>query len=312
MVLADEIEYFALSYGMNVKDVQDKISVATAHIDNSFDKKDVFKDTIKELRNEIAVKFFSKIVDTIQVAKVVQNLQDDAIHLKLKQWPEELILPKYETIKGDVFKHNADVYVYIVPFKGDLAKIGTIICSRTHPAFLSKLIEYFVPEIQLGKIKINNIVREPGSRAKVAIEKTDKKINAIGTIIGKNLSRIKKIRAQIANEQIDLIEYSDDIIQYIKNSLSPARVINVEHLGDDRYRAYVANYQFSLAIGPNAQNVRLAVRLTGAKIDIKVAPSISDPTSKPSNKVGTSSGPTFKSPNKSATSSGPTFKPPQK
>jgi N utilization substance protein A len=272
-----EIEYFINSYKIDPYELEKKYQLIKSKIHSEDQRKIELEKIIREEKNKVTYEFYNKIQDTIQKGTIVQDIKDTSYHIKLPDWPDELILPDFEAIKGDDFKHNDSVLVYIVPFNSKVKQIKKIICSRTHPMFLQRLIEYFVPEVKNNEIEIKNIVREPGSRAKVAIYKnpnnlnTKKETNIIGAILGKKLDRINKIRREINGEQIDLVQYSAETLEYIKNALSPARVVKVEHLADVNYRAFVSSYQLSLAIGPNAQNVRLAVRLTDFKIDIKVA-----------------------------------------
>ena len=144
--------------------------------------------------------------------------------------------------------------------------------SRTHPGLLRKLLELEVPEIREGTIEIKGIVREAGTRSKVAVLSFDANVDPVGACVGAKGARIKSISAELSGERMDVIIWSGDPLQFIRNALSPAKVMRVEPLleEDRAVNVYVRPDQLSLAIGKAGQNVRLAARLTGWKIDIKV------------------------------------------
>ena len=147
--------------------------------------------------------------------------------------------------------------------------------SRTHSGFVRRMFEQEVPEIFDGTIEIKGITREAGSRTKMAVVSKDPNVDAIGACIGQHGARIGRILEELGNEKVDIIKYSDDPEEYIKEALSPAKVLSVEIIDDGENggkkscRATVPDGQLSLAIGNKGQNVRLAARLTGWKIDIR-------------------------------------------
>ena len=142
--------------------------------------------------------------------------------------------------------------------------------SRVHPGLVRRLFELEVPEIQEGVVSIENIIREAGSRSKMAVSSSDDNVDPIGACIGNKGMRINRIVEELHGERIDIVKYSEDLAEYVRAALSPANVISVEIAeGERAARVIVAPDQLSLAIGKEGQNARLAARLTGCKIDIK-------------------------------------------
>jgi N utilization substance protein A len=147
-----------------------------------------------------------------------------------------------------------------------------IIVSRTHPGLLKRLLELEIPEIAEGTVEIKSIVREAGARAKVAVRSLDMNVDPVGACVGNAGARIKSISDELGGERIDVIVWSDEPMQFVRNALSPAKAAKIEPVIEQEHalRVYVRQDQLSLAIGKAGQNVRLAARLTGWKIDIKV------------------------------------------
>jgi N utilization substance protein A len=147
-----------------------------------------------------------------------------------------------------------------------------IVVSRSHPGLLRKLLELEIPEIREGTIEIREIVRESGARAKVAVSTLDSNVDPVGACIGNAGSRIKSISKELGGERIDVVVWNSDPLLFIRNALSPARVVKVEPVLEQErsVQVFVRPDHLSLAIGKAGQNVRLAARLTKWKIDIKV------------------------------------------
>lgn len=180
----------------------------------------------------------------------------------------ELILPKTEQIPGDFFKKGDSVRAVV--FKVDMRNNSpVIILSRTAPSFLEKLFEMEVPEIYDGLITIKKIVREPGERAKVAVESYDDRIDPVGACVGMKGSRIHGIVRELRNENIDVINYTANAQLLIQRALSPAKITSIK-LDEENKRAevFLKPDQVSLAIGKGGHNIRLAGRLTGYEIDV--------------------------------------------
>lgn len=180
----------------------------------------------------------------------------------------ELILPKTEQIPADYFKKGDSIRAVVD--KVEMANANPrIIISRTAPAFLQRLFELEVPEIFDGLITIKKIVREPGERAKVAVESYDDRIDPVGACVGMKGSRIHGIVRELRNENIDVINYTNNTQLYIQRALSPARIGSIK-LDDEHMTAavYLKSDQVSLAIGRGGHNIKLAGKLTGYEIDV--------------------------------------------
>ena len=180
----------------------------------------------------------------------------------------ELILPKSEQIPGDFFRKGETIRAVIkkVEMRNNTP---VIILSRTHPTFLEKLLEIEVPEILDGLIVVRKIVREPGERAKVAVESYDDRIDPVGACVGMKGSRIHGIVRELHNENIDIINYTTNTQLLIQRSLTPARVNRID-INHERKHAdiYMDTDQVSLAIGKRGANIKLAQQLTGYSIDV--------------------------------------------
>ncbi|EKE04316.1 MAG: hypothetical protein ACD_20C00086G0006 [uncultured bacterium] len=184
----------------------------------------------------------------------------------------EAILPIREQIPGEYYRVNDRIRVYVLDVK-ETTRLPQVIVSQVHPRIVQELFELEVPEIEDGIVEIVSISREAGYRTKIAVASNDPEVDPVGACIGPRGSRIQTIVNELKNEKIDIIRYSDDPAEFIINALSPARIVTVEilaHTEDTREAlVIVPNDQLSLAIGREGQNVRLAHRLTGWRIDIK-------------------------------------------
>jgi len=181
----------------------------------------------------------------------------------------EGMIPNAEQIHRETFKRGERIRAYIYDVKR-ISKGPQILLSRTHPAFLKALFELEVPEISEGLIEIVSIAREPGNRGKIAVKTMDRDIDPVGACVGMRGSRVQGVVQELRGEKIDIVPYSEDHVKYVCNALSPAKVDRV-YMYDDTHsmEVVVPDEQLSLAIGKNGQNVRLAARLTGWKIDVK-------------------------------------------
>jgi len=181
------------------------------------------------------------------------------------------ILPYDEQIPGERYRQGERIRALL--FRVDEGARGTFLkLSRSHPRFLVKLFETEVPEMANGTVEVKAIVREPGSRAKIAVSSSDEHIDPVGSLVGQRGVRVAVVTSELGGEKIDVVEWSEDPKEFVKESLKPAEVLDTE-LIEDEHRAIVqvAEDQQSLAIGRGGQNVRLAARLTGWKIDIRSA-----------------------------------------
>jgi N utilization substance protein A len=179
------------------------------------------------------------------------------------------ILPYEEQIPGERYKQGERVRAYLYAVE-DSPKGILLRLSRSHPKFLHKLFEVEAPEIAAGTVQIKAIAREAGSRSKIAVTSTDSHIDPIGSMVGQRGVRVSTVMSELGGEKIDIIEWSEEPSKFIADSLSPAKAISV-HINKEENKAVVevSEDQQSLAIGKGGQNVRLAAKLTGWKIDIQ-------------------------------------------
>lgn len=173
-----------------------------------------------------------------------------------------------ESVPGEHYRVGARLRFYVLAVQED-PKRPSIVLSRSHPKFVVKLFELEVPEMADGIVEIKAIAREAGSRTKVAVASSEEGIDPVGSAVGQRGTRVMAVTNELGNEKIDVIEWSPEEEKYIANSLSPAKVKLVEVLPRREARVLVAEDQLSLAIGKGGQNVRLAAKLTGWKIDVR-------------------------------------------
>jgi transcription termination/antitermination protein NusA len=197
----------------------------------------------------------------------VQRFEGGSIIVNLGR--AEGVIPVSEQIFKEVYKRGERIRAYILEVKR-ITKGPQIILSRTHPGFLRALFEVEVPEISEGLIELVNVAREPGKRAKIAVRTKDKDIDPVGACVGMRGSRVQSVVQELRGEKIDIVPYSEDPVKFVCSALSPAKVERVFMDEENRsMEIIVPEDQLSLAIGKNGQNVRLAVKLTGWKIDVK-------------------------------------------
>jgi len=198
---------------------------------------------------------------------IVQRVEKTGVHVELGK-TDGLIGPN-ELIPGETYENNDRLKVYVLEVKKG-SKGPQVMVSRTHPGLVKRLFELEVPEIQTGVVQIKSIAREAGFRTKVAVYSADAQVDAVGACVGQRGIRVERIVNELHNEKIDIIEWDSDPAVYIAKSLSPARVLMVYiNETEKAARVIVPDNQLSLAIGKEGQNVRLAAKLTGWKIDIK-------------------------------------------
>jgi len=181
----------------------------------------------------------------------------------------DAVLPAKEQMPREVYRPGERIRAIITDIR-TTPKGPQIILSRTHPSMLAKLFEAEVPEVGEGIVEINAIVRDPGSRAKLAVSSNDPDVDPVGACVGMRGSRVQNVVSELRGEKIDIIPWSEDIARFACNALSPAQVSKVFVDEENRVlEVVVADDQLSLAIGKRGQNVSLAARLTGCRIDIK-------------------------------------------
>lgn len=228
--------------------------------------KQTLASRISDLKKNVLIKKYGDRVGEIISAEVYQVWKKEV--LLLDEEGNELILPKSEQIPQDYFKKGENIRAVVA--RVDLKNnTPVIILSRTSPLFLAKLLEIEVPEIFDGLIAIKKIVRDPGERAKVAVESYDDRIDPVGACVGMKGSRIHGIVRELKNENIDVINYTSNIQLLIQRSLTPAKISFMELDNEKKHaEVYLKADQVSLAIGRRGVNIKLACELTGYELDV--------------------------------------------
>lgn len=228
--------------------------------------KQVVMQRIREAEREIVFDEFSHRVGEVVTAEVQRK---DARNVFVALGRAEALLPAHEQIPGEPYRFNDRLKVYLLDVR-KTTKTPQIVVSRTHPALVTRLFELEVPEVYDGIVQIKSVAREPGARSKVAVLSTDPQIDAVGACVGHRGARVQAIVDELRGEKIDIVRYNDDIREYLKSALSPARVSQVlANLEDQSATVIAPDNQLSLAIGRRGQNVRLAAQLTSWRIDIR-------------------------------------------
>jgi N utilization substance protein A len=228
--------------------------------------KQTLASRISDLKKNTLVKKYGERIGEIVNAEVYQVWKKEV--LLLDEEGSELILPKSEQIPSDFFKKGESIRAVVE--RVDLKNNNpVIILSRTSPKFLSKLLEIEVPEIFDGLIVVRKIVRDPGERAKVAVESFDDRIDPVGACVGMKGSRIHGIVRELKNENIDVINWTNNINLLIQRSLTPAKITSMDIDQETKHASvYLKPDQVSLAIGRRGVNIKLACELTGFEIDV--------------------------------------------
>ena len=229
--------------------------------------KQVILQKIKETERETIFEEYKTKEGEI-VSGIVQRIEGRNVFLDIGRAIG--ILTKEEQVPGEFYRPGQRLKVYIVKVE-QTSKGPVIFLSRAYPKLISKLFELEVPEISSGAVVIRSIAREAGFRTKIAVESKMEGVDPIGSAVGQRGTRVQAVINELGGEKIDIIEYSDDPEKYIANSLSPAKVLEVKRLPKNKALVIVPEDQLSLAIGKEGQNVRLAAKLTGWKIDVKGA-----------------------------------------
>ena len=224
---------------------------------------------LQKIREEERKVVFNQYYDKNKevVTGVVQRMVGNNVSINLGKI--DTLLMENEQVKGEVYAPNDRIKLYVTDVK-ESPRGPKIIVSRANPELVRKLFETEVTEIKDGVVEIVSVSREAGSRTKICVKTNNPKVDAVGACVGVNGSRVGAVVRELRGEKIDIINWSENPAALIENALSPAKVISV--IADDEEKiatVVVPDYQLSLAIGKEGQNVRLAARLTGFKIDIK-------------------------------------------
>ncbi len=231
--------------------------------------KQVITQRIREAERKLVLDEFLSKKGTL-ITGIIQRRDDRNVIVNIGK--TDAIMPSKEQLPGEYYKPGNRIRVFVLNVK-ETTRLPQVIVSQAHSEIVRELFELEVPEIEDGIVEIKSIAREAGYRTKLAVWSNDPSVDSVGACIGPRGSRIQTIVGELKNEKIDIVRYSEDPVEYIVNALSPARIISVDILADEENRkeafVIVPDDQLSLAIGREGQNVRLAHRLTGWKIDIK-------------------------------------------
>ncbi len=227
--------------------------------------KQVVLQKIKEIEKDtIFLEFQEKEGEAI--SGVVQRIEGRNVFLNIGKTLG--ILTREEQVPGEFYRLGQRLKIYVLKTE-NTSRGPVIFLSRSHPRLISRLFELEVPEIASGQVEIKAIAREPGSRSKIAVFSNDEKIDPIGATVGQRGTRVMAVINELGGEKIDIVNWAEDPQELIANSLSPAKVLDIKIKDKNIALAIVPEDQLSLAIGKDGQNVRLAAKLTGWKIDVR-------------------------------------------
>jgi len=227
--------------------------------------KQVILQKIKEIEKEETFKEFKDKEGEV-VSGIVQRVEPMAVFFDIGRTSG--ILPKKEQTPNECYKPGQRMKLFVLKTE-NTPKGAQIVLSRIYPKLISKLFELEVPEIGANQVAIRAIAREAGFRSKVAVEALEEGIDPIGSLVGQRGTRIIAVTNELGGEKIDVIIWGDTPEKFIANALSPAKVLEVKILPKNKAQAIIPDDQLSLAIGKEGQNVRLAAKLTGWKIDVR-------------------------------------------
>lgn len=267
-----------------VKDVAPEEASRVAALQAKAAIAQIVKDAAKE---EIYEEFSDRVGDVITgnvlqstpnftILKIREGVEAELPHFDAKRFPKE----RNERPQGERYGHNQRVKALIIDVKDPHAEQtnksdqnrASIVVSRTHPDLLRRLFEIEVPEIYDGVVEICSVAREPGKRSKIAVESLEPRLDPVGACVGPRGSRVRNVVSELRGERVDIVQYSEDPVEFVSNALSPANVDRVIVDVENNYATVIVpDDQLSLAIGKEGQNARLAARLTGYHIDIKNA-----------------------------------------
>src|SRR3989344_475921 len=229
--------------------------------------KQVVIQRLREIEREVIFSEFKGREGDV-VSGTVQRIEGRVIYIDLGR--TNGILPPHEQVFSEQYRMGQRLRLLIVRVE-ESGRGPAIILSRSHPKLVLQLFRFEVPEIESGSVEIKAIAREAGSRSKVAVESHDEGIDPIGSLVGQKGVRVQTVINELGGEKIDIIEWEDDAAKFISHALAPAKILDVKIIDEQSKHALVevAEDQFSLAIGKRGQNVRLAAKLTGWRIDVR-------------------------------------------
>lgn len=227
--------------------------------------KQVILQKIKEAERESILEEYKSKEGEI-VSGIVQRIEGQNVFFDIGKTLG--VLPREEQVPGEFYRPGQRLKVYLLKVE-ETPRGPVVFLSRAYPKLISKLFELEVPEVSSGSVVIKSIAREPGSRSKIAVLSKIKEVDPIGAMVGQRGTRVIAVINELGGEKIDIIEYSEEPERYIANSLSPAKVLEVKIMPKNKALVITSEDQLSLAIGKDGQNVRLAAKLTGWKIDVR-------------------------------------------
>ncbi|MDY3868853.1 MAG: transcription termination factor NusA [Pyramidobacter sp.] len=266
----------ARALGMSDVNVNDMVKVPVKEHPERFGRiaaqtaRQVIIQRLKDAERDIIYNEFNDKIGDLITGTIFKS-EADQVLVRISE-RSEAVLTKSECIAGETYTPGEKKKFFLLDVR-QTTRGPKILLSRSHPGLLRKLMELQIPEIQGGIVEIKNTVREAGARAKVAVVSNDPAVDPVGACVGNNGARIKNISNELCDEKIDIIIWSEDPLVFIQNALSPAKTLGIEVVPDQERtaRVYAPTDQLSLAIGKAGQNVRLAARLTGWRVDICTA-----------------------------------------
>ncbi|MFM6981093.1 MAG: transcription termination factor NusA [Micrococcales bacterium] len=235
----------------------------------AYSAKQVIAQRLREINDETTLGEFKGKEEDIVTGVIEQGPKPYLVYVNLGT--VEAMLPDSEQVPGEEYTHGKRMRFYVTKVARGLRGGPIVTVSRSHPSLVRKLFEFEVPEIANREVEIVQVAREAGHRTKIAVRALKPGVNAKGSCIGELGARVRAVTAELNDEKIDIVDYSEDLPSFVAQALSPAKVSSAFMLdvATKHVRALVPDFQLSLAIGKEGQNVRLAARLTGAKIDVQ-------------------------------------------
>jgi transcription termination/antitermination protein NusA len=246
-----------LSFALETKEDFGRIAAQTA-------KQAIFQKLRESERESILAEWRGR--EGQIVSGVVQRFERGNVYIDLGRAIG--VMFGAESVPGEHYRSGERLRFFVLAVQED-TRLPGIILSRAHPKFVSKLFEMEVPEVAEGTVEVKVIAREPGSRTKIAVSSKSDGVDPVGALVGQRGTRVMAVNNELGQEKIDICEWSEDPAKFISNSISPAKAESVEIMPHHEARVYVNQDQLSLAIGRGGQNVRLAAKLTGWKIDVR-------------------------------------------
>ena len=229
--------------------------------------KQVILQKLHETERDNTISEFSDKKDELMNC-VVRKVDDKNVYVELGNGQIEGIMLPQDQVPGERYEVNDRLQVYVKNIKSG-SRGAQVLVSRTAAGLVKRLFENEVPEIKAGTVVVKAISREAGQRTKMAIYSEDPQVDAVGACVGNKGSRVNAVVAELGGEKVDIIQWSENPLEFIAKALSPAKVISVTQIDEKSAIAVVPDDKLSLAIGRDGQNARLAARLTGWKIDVK-------------------------------------------